>query len=316
MRLKPKQNFYPVRRLNRWEAGPIAVFLCITIILSAQAVGAGTNEDTYPGLASGVLKSARLEAMNPDTLLSADGFEISRTWIDEKMNRLPPETRKQMEGSLFFMLEQEVTKKVIVRDAKIDGIPTDGRAEDQIIQSYLTEKVARITVSDAEAKSFYDANSQMVGGLPFEQVKESIQGFLIQQKRQDTVSEYIKTLEGLKDIRINSQWVEKQYALAMNNPVDRARRSGKPTIVEFGAIGCVPCDMMQPILDKLRKNHADRLNVVFVNVREDQILGSRFGIRSIPVQVFYDRNGKEVFRHVGFFAEAEVDKQLKKMGLP
>ena len=73
--------------------------------------------------------------------------------------------------------------------------------------------------------------------------------------------------------------------------------------------------MMQPILDKLRKTRGDRLNVVFVNVREDQLLGARFGIRSIPVQVFYDRAGKEVFRHIGFFAEAEVNKQLEKLGL-
>jgi len=129
-------------------------------------------------------------------------------------------------------------------------------------------------------------------------------------------SEYIKNLEGLKDIRINGRWVEKHYALAMDNPVDRAKRSGKPSMVEFGATGCIPCDRMQPILVKLRKKYPDRLNVVFVNVRENQILGARFGIRSIPVQVFYDRFGKEVFRHVGFFAEAEVNKQLKKMGFP
>jgi len=151
--------------------------------------------------------------------------------------------------------------------------------------------------------------------LPFDQVKESIQAFLTQQKQQDAVSDYVKNLENLKDLRIDSEWVKKQNVLAMDNPVDLARRSGKPTMVEFGATGCVPCDMMQPILDKLKRTHGQKLNVVFVNVRESQILGARFGIRSIPVQVFYDRAGKETFRHVGFFAEAEVNKQLAKLGL-
>ena len=46
--------------------------------------------------------------------------------------------------------------------------------------------------------------------------------------------------------------------------------------------------MMQPILDKLRKDFPEKLNVVFVHVREEQILASRYGIRSIPVQVFDD----------------------------
>jgi thioredoxin 1 len=155
----------------------------------------------------------------------------------------------------------------------------------------------------------------MVGGLPFEQVKESIQQVLVQQKRQDAFASYLHCLGGKADIRVNMEWVKAQHALAMDNPVDKARISGKPTIVEFGAEGCVPCDMMQPILDNLRKKFPDRLNVVFVHVRENRILGARFGIRSIPVQVFYDKNGKEVFRHVGFYAEAEVLKQLAKLGV-
>ena len=176
--------------------------LTFIICISASASDTSIIEEKYPDLAAGVLKSAQLVEMSPDILLSAGGFEISRAWIDETVQQLPQDIRKQVEGSLFFLLEQKVTQKIIARDAKIDGIPTDGRAEDQIIQSYLAEKVARITVSDEEAKSFYDANTQMVGGLPFDQVKESIQGFLIQKKRQDSVSEYIKTLEGLKDIQL------------------------------------------------------------------------------------------------------------------
>ena len=86
-------------------------------------------------------------------------------------------------------------------------------------------------------------------------------------------------------------------------------------MVEFGATGCIPCDMMQPILDNLRKKYPDKLNVVFVHVREEQILGARFGIRSIPVQVFFDKDGEEVFRHEGFFPEAKVTEVLSKMGI-
>ena len=97
--------------------------------------------------------------------------------------------------------------------------------------------------------------------------------------------------------------------------VDKARLCGKPTMVEFGAAGCVPCDMMQPILDKLRKKFPDKLNVVFVHVGENQLLGARFGVRSIPVQVFYDQKGKEAFRHVGFFAEEKILKQLMELGV-
>jgi thioredoxin 1 len=55
--------------------------------------------------------------------------------------------------------------------------------------------------------------------------------------------------------------------------------------------------------------------VVFVHVRENQILGARYGVQSIPVQVFFDKNGEEVFRHVGFYAQKEVLKQLARLGV-
>ena len=134
-------------------------------------------------------------------------------------------------------------------------------------------------------------------------------------KRQQTISAYIDSIGRTARLRINEKWVASQNRLAVDNPVDKARHSGKPTMVEFGATGCVPCDMMQPILDKLRKDFPENLNVVFVHVGEEQILAARYGIRSIPVQVFYDAKGQEVFRHVGFFAEKDVLKQLKNTGL-
>jgi len=86
-------------------------------------------------------------------------------------------------------------------------------------------------------------------------------------------------------------------------------------MIEFGATGCIPCDMMQPVLDSLRKKFPEALNVEFVHVNEQQVLAGRYGIQSIPVQVFFDKAGKEVFRHTGFFAEKEVLDQLQKMGV-
>lgn len=114
---------------------------------------------------------------------------------------------------------------------------------------------------------------------------------------------------------INQRWVEAQNRLATDNPVDQALGSGKPTMAEFGATGCVPCDMMQPILDGLRKDYPEKLNVVFVHMGEEQVLAVRYGIRPIPVQVFFDAEGREVFRQVGFFAQDDVNRQLAQMGV-
>jgi thioredoxin 1 len=44
-------------------------------------------------------------------------------------------------------------------------------------------------------------------------------------------------------------------------------------------------------------------------------LAARYGIQSIPVQIFFDKDGKEVFRHVGVFPQEEIEKKLAEMGV-
>jgi len=72
---------------------------------------------------------------------------------------------------------------------------------------------------------------------------------------------------------------------------------------------------MTPILENLKVKYEGKLNVLFVHVRERQILGAKYGIQTIPVQVFFDKDGKEVFRHVGFFPQEEIERKLAEMGV-
>ena len=135
------------------------------------------------------------------------------------------------------------------------------------------------------------------------------------KKKQELASEYIGTLGKIIKIEVSEDWVTKQAVLALDNPVDKARQSGKPSLVDFGATGCKPCDMLAPILDALREKYKDNLNVVFVHVREKPNLASRYNVQSIPVQIFYDKNGKEIYRHTGFWPQEELEKKLKEIGV-
>jgi thiol-disulfide isomerase/thioredoxin len=298
-------------------AGFVYIFVaCFHVSqVHAEIYEGRTVEQAYPGFSSGILKGARMVAMKKGTLVATEGIEIRESQLKETVEKADPKIREELRKNLFFILEQETMKAVLVKEAKSSGAASKGLLDTEAIQAYLNQKFRDVQVSDEEAKTFYEANKAMVGNLPLEQVKEAIQKVLVQQKRQDAFDSYLQELGQKTDIRVNMEWVKTQHALAKDNPVDKARMSGKPTMIEFGATGCVPCDMMQPILENLRKKYPDKLNVVFVHVGENRILGARFGIQSIPVQVFYDKNGEEVFRHVGFYAEAEVLKQLAKMGV-
>ncbi len=85
--------------------------------------------------------------------------------------------------------------------------------------------------------------------------------------------------------------------------------------VEVGAESCVPCKMMQPILDELRSEYKGELEVVMADVWKNPDLGKKYGVRSIPTQVIYDSSGEEVFRHMGYWPKEDIDAKLKELGI-
>ena len=88
---------------------------------------------------------------------------------------------------------------------------------------------------------------------------------------------------------------------------------GMVTRIDLGAEKCIPCKMMAPIMKKMEKVYRDKAAIVFIDVWENREQAVRFGIRSIPTQIFFDSEGKEVHRHVGFMSEKGIVAQLKKM---
>jgi thioredoxin 1 len=97
---------------------------------------------------------------------------------------------------------------------------------------------------------------------------------------------------------------------------DQIPVEGMVTMVDLGADRCVPCKMMAPIIAKVKKDYEDRAAIIFLDVWKDTGLGKKFGIRAIPTQIFYDRDGKEVYRHLGFLDEKSIVAMLQKLGVP
>ena len=91
----------------------------------------------------------------------------------------------------------------------------------------------------------------------------------------------------------------------------------KATFVELGSVGCIPCNKMQPIMKEIAEEYKGQVKVIFYDVRtaEGQPYKNKFNIRAIPTQVFLDKDGKEYFRHLGFFAKDELVKVLQMQGV-
>jgi thioredoxin 1 len=88
-----------------------------------------------------------------------------------------------------------------------------------------------------------------------------------------------------------------------------------PRLVDLGADKCIPCKMMAPILEELKKDYAGTINVEFIDVWKEPDRAKEYGVAIIPTQIFFDASGKELFRHEGFFSKEDILGKWKEFGI-
>jgi thioredoxin 2 len=80
-------------------------------------------------------------------------------------------------------------------------------------------------------------------------------------------------------------------------------------LVDFWAPWCGPCRSVSPILDNLADKYAGRLKVVKVNVDENPVTASRYGIRSIPSLVLF-KKGNAIKSIIGAQPQEELERHF------
>lgn len=83
------------------------------------------------------------------------------------------------------------------------------------------------------------------------------------------------------------------------------------TFMEFGSTTCVPCKMMEKVMQEIEIIYADTVKVQFIDVTKERKKAIEYGIKLIPTQIFYNENGEEIYRHQGYFPTNEIQKIIE-----
>lgn len=101
----------------------------------------------------------------------------------------------------------------------------------------------------------------------------------------------------------NTQMTSEYYAQAI--------KSHAVVLVDFGAEWCPPCKKMEPVLEAVQAELANKFMLVKVDGGNDLNLMKQENVEALPVFIIY-KDGKEVWRHQGIVSKADLIKNLRR----
>jgi len=103
--------------------------------------------------------------------------------------------------------------------------------------------------------------------------------------------------------------------VASGSETNAGQSAQLPMLVDLGRGTCIPCKKMKPILEELTTEYRGRAIVKVIDLRDEPQAANQYKIRLIPTQIFFDSDGREVFRHEGFMDKQSIEAKFAEMGV-
>jgi thioredoxin 1 len=90
---------------------------------------------------------------------------------------------------------------------------------------------------------------------------------------------------------------------------DEVLKSEKPVVVDYWAEWCGPCRQVSPVLEEIASEHADKIDVVKLNVDENPVTSQKYRILNIPTPSVF-KGGEVVKEIVGARPKSALLREL------
>ncbi len=268
----------------------------------------------------GIPETIKQKIAENDILALVNYSQITEQSFNERYNSLPEQYKDMFKNDKEGFLVQMKIKELLFMKAKEKGYDEnltesdEEKLKDKAIEKLVMDISSAIEITDKEMINFYNERESDMKGASFEQVKSDIRNYLVQQKQSEVMDQYIEELKSGAEIVLNEEWIKIQQKSKPKNPLTEAFKTGKPTVLDLGASSCIPCKMMKPIFEELEKEYEGRANILLLEISDYRDIASKYKVRVIPTQIFFDVNGNQYWRHEGFLSKEDIIEKLNELG--
>lgn len=277
-------------------------------------------------IAAGVLGYLKFFTWNPERqkLALINQRSITVAQFGRELAKIPAPYQDMLREEPKQFLEQLVLKEILLQEAERQGMKSDPaakgeEAEMSMIQSLLKKEILdKVKVGQEEIEAIYRQHRDQMGKKSLNEVAPLIENIIREAKGKDQVEAYVTSLRTKAKVEVSEKHVQ---AIVTPSPqtdtaeeFKKAIQSGQPVLVDFGANSCMPCRQIRPILKEVKQEYTGKAHVLVIDVYKFKELAGEHRVQLIPTLIFFDKGGKEVFRHMGAWDKASIVGKLKEAG--
>jgi len=269
-----------------------------------------TAGDVYPEAAVGALRFAKLAKMPAVILAKVGDKEIRKDDLQERIARV----KTQKEEMFSFVLSEMVGHEILLAEAEKEGLLKDSgpRAEEAAVKELVRATAGEIEITDKELDQAYQEHKSQFGDMPQDKVKEMLKGFLVVRKQMEASASVLDEMIMNTTVLVNEKWVARQNEVLTDNPVDKARKSGKRSVVLFCRARDENSRRMTSVFTELRKVRKDN-NFVVAYSQELDFISLRYGVVEVPTVLYFDAHGEVAGRGSGLLSKDEILGKIDDM---
>ena len=268
----------------------------------------------------------KLFAWNPERqkVAQINTRQITVAQFGREMEKVPSPYKEMLQEDPKQFLDQLVLQEVLLQEAERQGVKSDANAKPEEkdssqIQNLLKKEVIdKVKVDKEEIEILYKEHQSKMGKKKLDEVAPILEELIRDAKGKEKVEEYITSLREKAKVEIDEKRLKDITAVApdtnTSEEFNKAVKSGKPLLVDFGANNCVPCRQLRPILKDIAKEQSGKAEILIIDVYKFKSLAAEYKIQVVPTLIFFDKTGKEVYRHMGAWDKDSIVKKLAEIG--